>query len=750
MKNRLTFGIILDWPDNHSMYHGTLLKGIHSFAAKFDINLITFVVGRLDSPYIWEKNRELLYDFMDNNRLFAGFILFSSTLSNLSGTARFLEKIRQVTSLPIVSMAVDLPEIPSVLIDNKPGFEELVEHMILKHGYKDIAYISGPPKNEEAAERLEIVRHTLSKHGIPLPDSHLYFGSFTIESGAIALKWFLDESRIMPEAVLCANDYMAIGAWDELWKRKISIPEKVALTGFDDLKMSEIFDFPFTTIEQPLFSQGYCAAEKLFRLINGEDDERVMVLRSEVVYRYSCGCLSNRIKSSGSILSSYSEPNGDFFVENRRKFREAVSLLSKDNEGDNVLQCWNSIILSAIKRNVRQSEMVTFILELQQEYHGGDYPEKEKQYVEAHIGEMQAMMTEFFVQTDFLNRVMRESASQHIIHRIENIGSNIEAMPLLKDQLASIKEIIPAANISNCHICLFDNLTYQRDGLSKLFFCYQDGEEKEFEDSEALYPTKELFHPRCHPQNRCEMLIELLFDKGVSYGIVALEINAKDLNIFEMVRTRLSAVIRSSITRQRLVKLNRKLQDEIAIRHRTEQQLQQALQTLQELSLSDELTGLYNRRGFITLSEQQLGYCLREDVPFIVFYIDLDGLKKINDQYGHNEGDNALKATAEILKKSFRETDIIARLGGDEFTIFTSKTDSETADILKTRILKYIDETNQKKDHPYTISMSIGIYLSSFNTNNSVMDIDQILKLADYELYKIKRRKKKASKGTIQ
>ena len=88
---------------------------------------------------------------------------------------------------------------------------------------------------------------------------------------------------------------------------------------------------------------------------------------------------------------------------------------------------------------------------------------------------------------------------------------------------------------------------------------------------------------------------------------------------------------------------------------------------LSSLALTDELTGLYNRRGFICLSEVQLKLARRSGCDMVLFFIDVDGLKQINDSFGHSEGDNALIRTAEVLRMTFRESDVLARIGGDEF-----------------------------------------------------------------------------------
>lgn len=122
-----------------------------------------------------------------------------------------------------------------------------------------------------------------------------------------------------------------------------------------------------------------------------------------------------------------------------------------------------------------------------------------------------------------------------------------------------------------------------------------------------------------------------------------------------------------------------------AIRYAIERQRVQA--TLQSLSLLDDLTGLRNRRGFFTLAEQHLKMAHRTGQPFLLAFIDLDGLKQINDTLGHPEGDLALLETASVLRDTFRQSDILARLGGDEFAALAIGASEEGAEILRKRFI---------------------------------------------------------------
>ncbi|HOC59358.1 MAG TPA: PAS domain S-box protein [Smithellaceae bacterium] len=158
------------------------------------------------------------------------------------------------------------------------------------------------------------------------------------------------------------------------------------------------------------------------------------------------------------------------------------------------------------------------------------------------------------------------------------------------------------------------------------------------------------------------------------------------------------------------------------------------------MAILDTLTGLYNRRGFITLAEQQIKMAIRARSCLLLFFIDLDGLKFINDNLGHEEGDNAIKRAAVILKGTFRASDITSRLGGDEFAVLVTNS-IELPEVIIKRLQGRIDEDNASSNLPYQISMSIGVADYDPLTPCS---IQELMSRADERMYKQKKEKKQA------
>ncbi|HLE53474.1 MAG TPA: GGDEF domain-containing response regulator [Anaerolineales bacterium] len=161
---------------------------------------------------------------------------------------------------------------------------------------------------------------------------------------------------------------------------------------------------------------------------------------------------------------------------------------------------------------------------------------------------------------------------------------------------------------------------------------------------------------------------------------------------------------------------------------------------LHHLSFNDDLTGLLNRRGFLSLAQQQLKIAQRENWELPLFFADLDGLKNINDNFGHPEGDRALQAIATILKETFRTSDLLARLGGDEFIMLAINAPAAGIQTILARLQRNLDRYNAQNRY-YQLSLSIGV--AQFDPRHETT-LEELIIEADKSLYDHKRRKRMA------
>jgi len=160
---------------------------------------------------------------------------------------------------------------------------------------------------------------------------------------------------------------------------------------------------------------------------------------------------------------------------------------------------------------------------------------------------------------------------------------------------------------------------------------------------------------------------------------------------------------------------------------------------LRAMAVRDELTGLHNRRGFMTLAEQQLAIAARDRTPMLVIFIDMDGLKAVNDHLGHDEGDNALVDLANLIRQTLRESDVIGRLGGDEFVALVPEAAPGRGDRVIRRLQEAFAAFNQTSKRKYLIAASAGV--ARYDPDKP-QTVSQLLNRADTEMYEQKRRRR--------
>jgi diguanylate cyclase (GGDEF)-like protein len=171
-------------------------------------------------------------------------------------------------------------------------------------------------------------------------------------------------------------------------------------------------------------------------------------------------------------------------------------------------------------------------------------------------------------------------------------------------------------------------------------------------------------------------------------------------------------------------------------RHR----IQTALETE---SVIDELTGIHNRRGFLALANQHLKLAQRTGEPFLAVFVDLDGLKQINDTFGHQGGDDAIREAVSLLQTCIRKSDILGRLGGDELAILMANAAENTGHVLRLRLHGKLATYNASSGRPYKLSVSIG---SVRCTGEKTHTIEELLEQADALMYEDKQKRKNAIK----
>lgn len=190
----------------------------------------------------------------------------------------------------------------------------------------------------------------------------------------------------------------------------------------------------------------------------------------------------------------------------------------------------------------------------------------------------------------------------------------------------------------------------------------------------------------------------------------------------------------------RVIELQIALAERVRELEKVNSKLRQAETELRDLSLTDDLTGLRNRRGFFEFAGQAQAVAKRANQPMLLFYLDMDNLKIINDRFGHDAGSRSLVGVARALRRSFRASDVIARIGGDEFAVLATNAAGEQAQIrIEKRLQTVLREETERGKHPRELSLSVGVVEVKPGGGSS---LDEQLRAADKLMYQQKREKK--------
>ncbi len=283
----ITYGV--GDPNNYAVW-----AGVADVARERDVNLFCFPGKPLRSPIGFDAQANILYDLIDKEN-FDGLVIWGGAMAHhvdVREVQAFCERYRP---LPMVSIALELQDIPSILVDNYQGMHDAVVHLIEVHGYRRIAFIRGPAGHPEAEDRYRAYRDALAEHALPFNEALVAPGDFREPAGVAAINLLCDQRGLRPardfEALAVANDVMAIAALKELQARGLYVPDDVAVVGFDDTEESRVVNPPLTTVPLLLYEQGRQATEMLLAKMAGEPVPQRVILPTRTVVRQACGCV---------------------------------------------------------------------------------------------------------------------------------------------------------------------------------------------------------------------------------------------------------------------------------------------------------------------------------------------------------------------------------------------------------------------------------------------------------------------------
>lgn len=288
-------GVLLSGMDR--VYQNEICKGIAKAARErqddvFFFNGLGIHDSRDSAVHINNEGDGNLFRLPDPAYL-DGLIFMLTTVSN-PVARRIADRLAaSCPNTPLLTMCQPIPGRVDVDFDDERVVRELTGHFITVHGAKNLYFVSGPRGNAVASNRLAAFQAEMRARGLKVENHQVYYGDYTRDSGAMAAQLFLRSGRPLPDAILCANDDMAIGLYEELVSAGVNVPEDVGISGFDATEEALLHAPSITTVKRPLVEAGVTTIALLHDLMDGKTvDERHLMTGQRAVYGRSCGCKS--------------------------------------------------------------------------------------------------------------------------------------------------------------------------------------------------------------------------------------------------------------------------------------------------------------------------------------------------------------------------------------------------------------------------------------------------------------------------
>jgi len=765
-KDIKKIAVIVDTMDG--VYQSRISNGLIEYAKNKNINLIFYSgMAKSSRKNLMSEHNAVFQLF--NKDIYDGIIYLLGSLEIYVGRDGIEQLARRCGNLPAISLSLNIDGAKSIVFDNYNSMYKITQHILTKHNYKRIAYISGSLKNDEAISRYNGFKAAMNDGKTVFNNQYFFEGDFLTSSGARGIDYFVNNPLAMPDVIIIASDEMAIGALMRLKELGYDVPNEVALTGFDNIETSKSFFPSITTINQPSAVMSKYAIEYIDQLLSGHSDlvPNEKLISGELIIRESCGC--------SSIVDS---------VHSNKRKMDILTI-----EDDSMVQIVRirehkaeivDMLIAFINLNTKEKEKLnTYFGELIDGLVGDiEYFEIDGEFLRIYSKimnytnvytnincdwqrlmlilrnylcgiitsiEVISFIDELFLQIGFINgsNLSRKETLEHFLFKrmyitSRAVSSDLNEIITLEDLKNIIRSTISEYGISVCFLCLYDDIILCSDEQemilpvkTRLVIGYVDGAVVEDE----YYFTKNILPDRYISNDQQSNLVILtLFDNEYHYGYIVFSLDAIDMLIYETLRGQIS----NALKRKTFYEERQAAEEEL---DKVVHQLEISNAKLHELAIRDELTGLYNRRGFYQQVDKFLKTNISKDESYFVLFGDIDGLKGINDSFGHREGDYTIYTTATILKNTFGEEDIIARMSGDEFTIVITRgfTEEMIRKLLVT-LENAFAEHNMVSKKPYKVAITIGYAAFSPDLPDT---IDDIIKAADSNLY-IEKAKKRA------
>ncbi|ERP31504.1 diguanylate cyclase [Chitinivibrio alkaliphilus ACht1] len=718
MEKKLHFAIVVSSLEENCQHQ--MWKGIESYCNTHRIETTLFIGTVQGHLGTFECHYDVIFDLIKSSSCFDGYLIFAGSVADGESPQKAIEYCHSVTQKPVVSLSMRVPGVSSVCVENRSGIRAMIQHLYEQHGKRKFVCITGPSTHPEAMERLSAYKDTLLELGIPSQEERIIPGSFSKKSGHHAIASLLKQN-ISFDAVVCADDFTALGAIEELYYQGFTVPHDIAVTGFDDIALSGLVSPSISTVTQPFLEIGSLGAQQLHSEIISDAAPHNYLIPCTLTLRQSCGCIFH-----GTTDQTPSPP------------ASSLNLLFAEHHLDtSTVHEWYETLRHAFHPDRHHS----FIFLLSK--YLIEYDQISHNYAPWYTlfrllsQEIPSVAAEYFEQ-ERLHTLLFDALMIVKNMELNNKQRTIEEQNTRQWEIRiATHEILTSFGTEDFYQKLgktFDELQIPGAILGLYETPIRHGDEwrpPEYITLPWEYPHTREYSPIPAPRIAFSSFFETvqntdvgkyvhrltlpLFHGQEQFGILLIPYQKHHpINVYETLRISISTALQET----------------------------HMIEEIHELAVKDSLTSLYNRRGFFNLVEAHLLRIQRDKSTAALLFLDMDNLKVINDTLGHEQGDAAICNLAQVLRRSIRDADILGRYGGDEFVLFLHTT--KGAKEVRKRIQHELDTFSQTHDTPYTISCSIGILpITEENAHNCLADLiseADALQYAEKQAKKIRRR----------
>lgn len=271
-------------------FQHTLMKAITKKANALGYDVIAICsFGSYNVDFLYAEGEKASIYLADPST-FDGIIVSEDLFDNPGMDDELYEKLKKEAKCPVVYLRSYREGFYSILLENRSSIDKMVRHFTDVHGFTDICYMSGKKGNLDAIERLEGFLSVMKEKGIEVTDNMIFHGDFWRDDGEKAVNWFMQGRDTYPQAIVCANDYMAMSICDELRNRGVRVPEDVCVSGFDFIDEAKIYEPTITTMEVDFVGMSEQALDIIDNVNNGKHEEAIQHFPAKLCLNKSCGC----------------------------------------------------------------------------------------------------------------------------------------------------------------------------------------------------------------------------------------------------------------------------------------------------------------------------------------------------------------------------------------------------------------------------------------------------------------------------